>query len=615
MVKFEIITIQPGQIIGERIMGYVNLTITKPTKMKDLNLYIKGQTHTYYTETHYRTKTDSKGKTYKEKVIVTKNVDRTFYTSNYFKVFDEKHQPIGETIQEFAPGKYSYPFIFSIDKTDLPTTVIFPNNSSVWLKYFMYVELIEPNGNKITSSGHFIPMCITTNTHVMNAQRFIDNSSKANIELILNDKTPCIGQQIDCQLKCTNNCGKELKLRLEIETTHQYNNTTVHQSFPIHSFSPIESNELSNQSFKLTIPTNVIPTVQAGDFSVTNRLKCIGKYGIFQLDLVFPIEIKSDILDPFIQSDRCKVFGSSRDFTKEIGFYGSHYRQPPDYHKIIDKSLPLGIEKMKTRDDITFYVSHFSRQTSLTPDMTTPCDIPYPLYIASQLPQGISIGSEFGEMYFINHNNQTTSWNDPRINEDRFVPHIRYNKKAVFEVEIIKAVGLSVMGMFCPDPYGCIWDDKGKWISTEVIPNSLDPVFSSNKKLKIQLEQKRSNAVVYFYDRNRLSFDTFIGGVSFDFQYFPYDVEIKDWFTLSSFGDNHTPVTGKVLMKVCYKVGLVEDIPKVNINGKSSVNEDYYPDTHLLRNQIKKQNQMRQRKGMNENVMKVIDDKIVCVDY
>ena len=112
-----------------------------------------------------------------------------------------------------------------------------------------------------------------------------------------------------------------------------------------------------------------------------------------------------------------------------------------------------------------------------------------------------------------------------------------------------------------------------------------------------------------------LGFDTFIGGVSFDFQYFPYDVEIKDWFTLSAFGENSSPITGKVLMKVCYKVGLVEDIPKVTIDGKSSLNKDYYPNSHVIKSQINKQNQMRQKKGMNENSMKIIDEEIICQEY
>ncbi|ELP88392.1 hypothetical protein EIN_228950, partial [Entamoeba invadens IP1] len=133
-----------------------------------------------------------------------------------------------------------------------------------------------------------------------------------------------------------------------------------------------------------------------------------------------------------------------------------------------------------------------------------------------------------------------------------------------------------------------------------------------NNRLSFEVSKDRTNVMVYMYDRHRIGFDVFMGAVNFDLQYFPPDVLIQDWFQLSCFGQKDTAVTGKVLLRVCYRVSQNANCVFVDIQGKSPLLRDYYPYTHFLIEQIEKQNKARKDKKLCSNTMMMFEGQIVC---
>ncbi|BFU26356.1 arrestin domain containing protein [Entamoeba histolytica HM-1:IMSS-B] len=611
MLDFFITLTHPGHILGEPIQGFVTVTTNSPTFIKGITVFIEGVFNTHYTETITTTETDNEGKVHQTTREVETPKTTIIYSSPKYPVLEELHNHNIALTTELAPGSYSYPFVIQLPK-GIPSSSFF-NDRDVNVQYMIHCELTKKNGSKCRSDGFVIPLCVNPDYHLPRPRVFCDNSSGVNIQLTLSDDSPSVGDIVQMTLQCTNLLRDQLELRASFVATHNYKTTNVNSRSSEFVFQPILTHSTSTLVGTLTIPLDLPTTTHSGEFSINTYVNIQGKAGRKTIDILFPVEIGYDIKGPQLMTERSRLFGGRRDFTKTTGFYGAHFRMPPSYQTVVDKTLAPGIEQILTVDQQPYYVSHFTRQTSLTPDMNNPCALPYPIYNAAMLPPGWSIGQDYGEWYFIDHNTQTTSWIDPRPLEQRIIPHIIKGKEARFEVEIVKAIGLPVLGWGCPDPYACVWDSNENWIKTNKQSNSLDPVFTKKNKISIIVSKERTNVVVYLYDYHRIGWDVFMGAVNFDLQYFPPDVIIQDWYQLSNFGNKSTAVTGKVLLKVCYKVEQTNEIPTVIINGHSPLYRDYYPDTCVVRDQIKKQNELRKKKKMRENPMMDYEGHIICM--
>ena len=187
--------------------------------------------------------------------------------------------------------------------------------------------------------------------------------------------------------------------------------------------------------FDITIPIDTPVTTNYQEFVVNSKI--IVRFGSNGIKMKREINVHSSITDPLIMRERSKSIGFERDFNENIPFNGAHSIPPPHYQEITDIDLPIGIEKVKTIEGKQYYVSHFTRTTSYTPDMKTECEYPYPFYQFVQLPSGWAMGTDLEEIYFIDHNTQTTQWEDPRPFEQRIIPHIQSNLDATFEIELI----------------------------------------------------------------------------------------------------------------------------------------------------------------------------------
>ncbi|ELP86191.1 hypothetical protein EIN_329180 [Entamoeba invadens IP1] len=591
-MKIDITLTHPGQVLGEQIRGFVTA--------KAILIYTRTVT-TYSTVNKRRVAHHH---------TVTEHVNTKVYQSPDFPVIEELHNHNISLTTELAPGKYDYPFVFQLPQ-GLPSSQFFTGRN-VSVTYQISAKVISKNNSTTKSSGFVLPVCISTQRHIPRPKMFVDNTAPLSIQLAIDDEIPAVGDVVTGTLQLRNDSQHNVTMTASFCAVHTYRNTRCEvfsgtTAFPV--FGPRSTN---SAPFNMSVPIDIPLSISNDPFNVSNYIKIDGSYGGKSFQMLCPIQIGCDMIDPRMMCERAAVFGGRRDFTKATAFYGKHFRVPPHYENITNPNLPIGVEEIEGVDGQNYFVSHFSRQCSFTPDMQNGCNIPYPSYNSAMLPPGWAMGMDYGETYFIDHNTRSTTWVDPRPMEQRIVPHIALNKTATFTVEIIKATGLPILGWGFPDPYACVWDEKQKWVSTGVVPKSIDPVFTKNNTLSFKVEKDRRNVMVYLYDKHKITYDVFMGAINFDLQYFPPDVSIQDWFQLSCFGEKETAITGKVLMKVCYRVNEDVNNVAVDIIGKSPLLQDYYPYTHFIMDQIEKQNKARTEKKLPENSMMMCEGKIIC---
>ena len=423
-------------ILGEPIIGTVELTVSSPTRLRDLYLFVNGTSYTDYIEQRIETKRETtcdgietvKTETFEERNPVT----NTFFRSNRFRILDEKYFKDEKALIELPPGKHQFTFSVLLPE-DLPCSTTFSRGlflNNLTVEYKLYV-VMNTNGKEVTSSPFSFPIVASVIRHYPMDQTFYDNSTNADISIELSDSQASIGQDVLCTLNCKNNFWFTLNLKLFLKTYHTCVNTHVEDNYELFTIDSMKSSEERKNTFTFQIPLETKPTVTTEKFSVENELILTGRAGIRSVYIRIPITVNCDIHDPEVLKKRCEILGYERIPIDQQKFPGFHSQELPMYSIVVDETLPLEVEKIMTRNDVPYYISHFTRQTSATPDMTTPCGYPYPLYYASLLPPGWSVGMEFGKLFFIDHNTKTTTWNDPRPIEQQFVPHMKFNKKSI----------------------------------------------------------------------------------------------------------------------------------------------------------------------------------------
>ncbi|KAL7719673.1 WW domain-containing protein [Entamoeba marina] len=592
MAKVNIVLTHPGHIAGEPIRE------TKSVKNVFVNIF--GISHTYYTHTVHYTTTNN-GRTEHHTRTETIYVNNDVYRSPGLAVIDEKHGTSSSLEQELAPGVYTFPFVVAFPDNLPPSTSI--GGGRVYLQYYMTGTITYSNNSAKTSDPVRIPLCITPKRHPPQPAIMSDNDKNIEFKLNIADNCPSVGDSLQLNLSCTNHHDKKpVKISLNLLSKHEFRNTRLSVASPLLTFNEIPPRSTSSINGALTIPIDMPTTTDHLGFNISTFLIVSAK-GAASFEKIFPIRIGADITNPSMMSARSQIFGMKRNFSTAIGFYGSHFRAPPLYRDIITSNLPKGIERIVSEDDdVEYYVNHFNRTTSLLPDAHSPCDLPYPLYNSALLPPGWSIASSYGELFFVNHDTMETTWIDPRPPNERFIPHIRQNVKGKLKVEVLKAVGLCALGRNVPDPYVGMIGADGKMVKTD----------SYKDKLDIKFDKKTNWKLNYCLLEQIIGSDVFMGGVNIDLQYFPPDVVIEDWFSLSCFGDKSRTITGKLLLRVCYRVNHNIEPPVISIKGHSPLNHPYYPDSLPMREQIEKQQKMREKHKMGDTPMINYEGVVMC---
>ncbi|ELP88391.1 arrestin (or S antigen) N-terminal domain containing protein, partial [Entamoeba invadens IP1] len=431
-MKIDITLTHPGQIIGEQIRGFVSIHVNSPTLIKGVTVYVRGESHTYYTHPVTTTKIVD-GKTVTETNDVTEYVNTKVYESPDFPVIEELHNHNTNLTTELAPGHYDYPFIIQLPQ-GIPSSLCFQDRN-INLKYKIYAKVTSRKGGHTTSSGFDLPICITPQRHIPRQRIFVDNTTPFAIQLAISDEIPAVGDTIQMQMQCVNTTNSVVKLSASFVAIHTYNNTTCESSSGYTTFPDFSPQSTNTTPAFATIPIDLPVFVTNDPFNVSTYIRIEGYYNRRNFQVMFPIVIGSDISNPQLMCDRAALFGGRRDFTKMTAFYGSHFRMSPNYQAVTNPKLPPGIEEIETPAFQKYYISHFTRQSSMSPDMSTVGQFPYPSYNCALLPPGWSMGMDYGEPYFIDHNTKTTSWIDPRPMERRVIPHVVAGRSAIFTVE------------------------------------------------------------------------------------------------------------------------------------------------------------------------------------
>ncbi|KAL7717235.1 WW domain-containing protein [Entamoeba marina] len=436
-----------------------------------------------------------------------------------------------------------------------------------------------------------------------------------NITATVSDINPSVGDEIKIKVICGIQSNTPLKCNVLLCTHHYYKTSYVDGSS--------EDFELTNEMPKsdegyviektITIPFRFPTTTNIKDYSIKSFYRVvIMSQNRNTLDI--PLNVGFDVKSKNYL-ERSKVYGYGRIYKKNhIKTHEFHYTSPPSFNQLQEiylKELPNGIEKIETLND-TYYINHFKRSTSSSPNSELLCNYPYPLYNAINLPKGWSIGNSFGEKYFINHETKKTTWTDPRSSQQKIIPHLTISTKCYLNITIFKVIGLCVLGKNIPDPFIGIIDDQYKMKKTNSYKDELDIEFQDKNIFEIPLSSTRSNVIIYVFDKYKFKSDIFMGGVNIDLMNFPPNIIIEDWFPLSCFGDKSIPITGKIHMRICYQTDKTINPPIQIINGFSLLNYPYYPKSPIMEEQLEKVKKIREKYNMKESPMIIKDNQVIC---
>ena len=612
--NFEIKLINSGYIIGKEINGYIEIKNKSPLMINEIYYQITGTAKTQWIEEKKVQEFvhSELWSGYVTKVVEVKHdFNETFYQSPFMKVYDEKHNFMSHLFTtEIAPGIHQYPFKYSVPNT-LPSIVSFEKEREISYKMIAFIRLA--NGNQFHSSPIPLYFCISQLKKERKSLSVSHKSEVIPIQLKFKNCNVNVGEHLKVTLKCQNLSNEIVNLKANIAAIHKYSNVALKRKTITSNLPPINPGKSLEFKFEIPIPITFAQTVEIKSFIVQTVFAITGMINGEKINLKNDINIDSYVTNTELIQQRISYFNDKETNYIEKQFYGIHKQLPPSYETIIHSDYPPGIEKVNSyKKDDDYFVFHFARNTTKSSDMSIPCTYPYPQYLSIGLPCGWSIGKYKNEMYFIDHNLSKTQWEDPIPITERMIPHIEMNKTATFEIEIIKGIGFPILGKSLSDCYACVIDNKQKEIRTETIKQSLDPIFETNNKLIVELDEKRVNVQLYFYNKLKLQKNKCIGSIEFDLQYFPPNIIIQDWFQLNCCGDESIPTTGKVLLKVCYCINNATELPEMIINGKTELNQDYYPNNEIMRNQIELQNTKRNELNLMKNPMKIIDDNIVC---
>lgn len=604
----DIIIANPGHIIGELITGYVRLKLFSPMYFKDVYVKIEGMAQTYWIEIR-EYEVEVNGKKEKRKQEIRHDYYYKFYESSPFFGYDEKHHLDGKMVRELAPGVYKFPFTARVPE-DLEVPVFFKYDIKSY--YRMYAVIQRQARTALTSDYYRLPFCIQKNYKPKVPYEANRSSSNMPVKLTISNKEPSLGEWIEGQIECSNDHTTKLDMWMYIESRHIYHDTNYYDKTETKFFEPVRSKAKVVIPFRIQVPIDFTVTVHYGEFHVNSKLCLHGGTALHGVNIEIPLTIRAYVTDKNLMYERSIVAGHKRDFDETIPFYGGQDYPSPAYYKIVNDKLPIGVERFVSKDGDRYYVSHFTRKTSITDEMTLPSRFSYPLYNAMTLPEGWSYGKNGFDLFFVNHNNQTTQWEDPRPENERFIPHIKMEKDATLEIELIQGIAMPMRSLFLPSVYAYAFNNKKRRISTKTIKSTMDPVFVEQKKLIIQLDKERMNVNLYFYDKFKFKNDKYIGCIVFDLQYFPPNTLVEGWFQLDCCGNTSIPSTGKIYLKALYRIDSETNIPHVLVNGESFLTEDYYPNTEKMRKQLKKQEKKRENKRFSDNPMSFVDDEIYC---
>ena len=586
MKSLKIESISDNYDFDKPIKGFAILEIggSQSITIKTFTIKFYGEYSTYFTrnEEHHEIRMKRHPTTkemIKETVIVRKeiNVPKTtkFYKPPSQQVSSAK---TSNGYVELTPGIHRFPVAYQIEQEQLPSTTLFPN-PYYSLKYFILCEVVDVNEKRISSKLYQVPLCYRSEPinyiPLKTTKRYSDDS--CSFELNLNTWRPSCGNVVSVNMRYKNKQLSSAEISMFIKTyiysesriSHLNDTEYCEETEPL-LIGTVGSRDTQDLSICYEIPVTIQSVVYNSEFNVFHQL-VIRQKKMFSSpkDVSFDIDINCTIPDKKVQRERMKLYTiNNGEMTSRI----SQKFQPPKYVTLVDSQLHPGIEKIIPFDEEMkpYYVNHFNRSTSYSPNSNEVCEKKYPFYESLLLPPGWSVGKTNGQRFFIDHNSQTTTWDDPRCDEEFVLPHSHVDDESLFSIEILETKNFVKNGLFSDHFYASIMNEKKKWISSKLFTDGIQ----NEKKRKIlstRLSSERMNIILHFFKYQFMRKDIFSGEINFDLMYIPPNTVIEDWFDIKESRNNHrkdsNEIIGKVLLRICYKIGKNHDCDKIVVDG------------------------------------------------
>lgn len=276
MSKLELMLNQGSYKPGEKIEGNLILDLKKETKVRDIVVSVYGNEHTHITRTHG----------------FGKNQRTVTYTEDE-EVIDEEQSLIGQfdktyQLDPYAKGKntilpagqHSFKFSFQLPNDAAPTY----DGSNAEVNYEISAKLDRPWRFDIKTGGG---LCVipaeaqetTTESAVIeekSGSKILPQALSPDINMNINLNKTCFkrGEDLEGKVIVTNNSGKTVRnLLIELYANEhaEAEGYTEDSTVMSHSWKiPVTYADLNyfEQTFKISIPSDITPTLQRKYFDI-----------------------------------------------------------------------------------------------------------------------------------------------------------------------------------------------------------------------------------------------------------------------------------------------------------------------------------------------------------
>ncbi|KAL7720203.1 Arrestin C-terminal-like domain-containing protein [Entamoeba marina] len=586
-------------ILPDALQGVIELEAVRICTLKSVKIELRGNVTTAPDAQYQFTYPPVQGKPYHPQVqsSMSQKVVSNFWKYSY-DVPGETFA-VGDSFYEYPPGKHYIPFSIplqnfphSINDVNHPQALYYTATAVITINY---PELIKSN-----TLPYYIIFNKTPKEQLGQPKKLVvPPSNDVDMDLTLSATTVRIGDEISLLAHITNKSKKSLNVFLKLTAQFENSIPILLQDFKFPDvpskggmFGKKGQNEKVLES-KFKLHPGLFPTSTHPQCNLKYTLNFYAKCGSTPYQLTTPIILSAlPPQDPQLLGDCLNKFpvlncDRSRTFTEV--FKGSHFTEPPQ--------IPFegAVEQVSLRDSISekFYVDHLNRSTMLTlDDLSTIAPFPYPNWRSVLLPPGYATYYYHNSLCFVNFNNRTISYYDPREPHSRKPPHALTNEPLEIVLKINKISGLPIVESKEPIvsigflDYSDLTDKKGQkpFIIKSQTP-SFEPDFPIQETVLTGFVNNRMNILLKIFQEKTFS-EVVYGYVNVDIQYLPMGVEITDWFPI--FAPTSASIgMGQVNISVAVRNRVDKQVTPIVVDCVSKMTKMWYPMSKAVKDALK----------------------------
>ncbi|ELP85229.1 hypothetical protein EIN_083710 [Entamoeba invadens IP1] len=512
--------INKAYVVGDCIQGFISITTKRRAILTSLYFNIYGKTITIPNINNSKPQ---------------KEYTQFFISSNFPPLAEQWNSSNGPFCREYPIGVHVVPFSIQVPSVPSPSVTL---KNGIGIKYFLQATLTVLTLKKDDSKTQLSTFSEESEIQIISfkkqtlEQNVTFKEEKTNsfgLFLKLSCNTSVVPNQ---PLKVTafikNTTGNLVSPVLMWHSEHQYKETYLVLNGGVRHLGDVET--ITEK--EVTIDTsNLFPTISQKNFSIRSFLELQISYSKSTIVCRLELNVGWEMVSVDVNRARGALLGVEY-ISDKMAFYGAHMRPTPECDETVEK---------KVFENKVYYVNHLLRKCYSDSKCLSITNARYPLPECEKLPYGWGIGSDRGEIYFINWNKKYTTWIDPRPFPNRKVV-VRNISVTLFKGRNFPALKGKVCTSYC-----VVFDSENRAIQSGSSTKCVDPIWSENNTLTFSNSPDRENFVLYFYTNKK-----FVGGIDLPMWRIA-DNGIMEWFQLRNFGDFEIPQTGEVLLKICWE--------------------------------------------------------------